>query len=117
MYDNCGELQDSICILAPKTGMDAQGNTVRAWQPYITTRAQARDRSGRETYTGAQIQSEKIKDFKIRWHAGLTEGMAVSYQGAVYEITDIDHLGNQRRGWMLLRTKRLKEEGATHGDL
>lgn len=117
MYDNCGQLQDSVCILTPKWHPDDQGNTVRTWDTWLITKAQARDRSGRELYTGAQVQAEKQKDFKIRWHAGLTEGMAVEYHGAVYEITDIDHLGNQRRGWMLLRTKRVKAEGGAHGDL
>ena len=43
--------------------------------------------------------------------------MAVNYLGAVYEITDIDHLGNQRRGWMLLHTRRIKGECESHGEI
>lgn len=117
MYDNCGELRDAICILAPERGQDSQGNATSKWTVLAQTMAQARDRSGREFYSGAQVQTEKVKDFKIRWREGLSEGMGVQYRGAVYEITDIDHLGNRRGGWMLLRTRLVKGEGAPHGEL
>lgn len=117
MYDNCGELRDWIVLLAPRSGQDSQGNATRDWEVLARIKAQARDVGGREFYAAATVQAEKRKDFKIRWRAGLTEGMAVEYLGAVYEITDIDHLGNQRRGWMLLHTRRIKGECETHGEI
>ena len=117
MYDNCGALRDRITLLTPQRSRDAQGNAVRTWAVLCETMAQARDQSGREFFAAAQHQTEKVKIFKVRWRAGLSEGMAVRYAGAVYEIVDIDHLGNQRRGWMLLRTKLIKGEGEQHGNL
>lgn len=117
MYDNCGELREDITLLLPVTGQDSQGNATHGWEVLTRTRAQVRDVGGREYYAAATTQSEKRKDIKIRWRFGMTEGMAVEYCGAIYEITDIDHLGNRRGGWMLLHTRRIKGEGETHGEI
>lgn len=117
MYDNCGELRDWIAILIPKCSHDSQGNTIRSRELLCRIKAQARDAGGKEAYLAATVQNEKRMDFKIRWRDGLCEGMSIEYLGAVYEITDISHLGFQRRGWMLLHTRRMKGENETHGTI
>lgn len=117
MIDNCGQLQDSIEILRPQQSQDSQGNAITTWQLVAETMAQARDLSGREFFAAAQHQMENVMNFKIRWRAGLTCGMHILYAGAEYDIIQVNHLGNQRRGYMLLRAKLIQGEGAAYGIL
>lgn len=117
MYDNCGELKDRIALLTRRTGQDSQGNATESWDELASVYAQARDLSGREFFAAAQHQMENVMNFKIRWRTGLNTGMRVRYEGADYEIIQINHLGNRRRGWMLLRARLVQGEGESYGNL
>ncbi len=117
MIDNCGELQDPIQILAPQQSQDSQGNAITTWHVVAETMAQARDLSGQEFFSAAQHQMKNVMNFKIRWRAGLTCGMHIRYAGAEYDIIQVNHLGNRRRGYMLLRGSLIQGEGAAYGNL
>ncbi len=117
MKDNCGELRDPIQLLAPISSQDAQGNTVRRWQVVAETKAQARDLSGREFFAAAQHQMENIMNFKIRWRSGLSCGMRLRYQGALYDVLQVNHLNNRRGGYMLLRARLVQAEEETYGNI
>ncbi len=117
MLDQCGQLQDPIEILTPRKGEDGQGNATAEWDTLAETYAQARDVGGSALYTAAAHQIRNLMDFKIRWRAGMHCGLRIRYRGADYEILQVDHLGNQRRGWMLLHAKLVQGEGDTYGNL
>lgn len=117
MRDNCGLLRDRIQLLSPVSGQDDQGNTVRRWQVAAETMAQARDLSGREFYAAAQHQMENIMNFKIRWRSGLSCGMRLRYEGALYDVLQVNHLNNRRGGYMLLRARLVQAEEETYGNI
>lgn len=116
-YDNCGTLRDAIELWSPEAGIDSQGNACTTWQLTAAIHAEARDLSGREFFAAAAHQLENVMQFKIRWRQGLTTGTRLRYAGAWYEILQINHLGNRRGGWMLLRARLIQGEGVTYGTL
>lgn len=117
MHDNCGELRDPIKLLIREAGQDIEGNATETWRECASLMSQARDLSGREFFAASVHQMENVMAFKIRWRAGVNTGMHVLYQGQEYDIIQVDHLGNRRRGYMLLRARMIKEEGGSYGNL
>lgn len=82
-----GELSERITIEQASTSQDAVGQAVNSWSTVATVWAGVNPLSGREFFAAGATQSQETIVFRIRYMAGLTSAMRVSWQGNAYPMT------------------------------
>lgn len=97
-----GDLDRQITIEVPTETPNAIGEPIQSWAAFATVWAKVGPVRGRERFTADQVAAEADTTFRIRWLAGVTEKMRVSYDGRLYDITYIAELG--RRDGLDLQT-------------
>lgn len=117
MAMNVGEFRHEVKLLRRLTAQDSAGNDVNTWGVACRLRAAVKDVGGREFYEAAAHQLQNTVTFTLRWHAGLTGDMRLVFQGAVYEIMEINHLGYTRRDFMRIKARMIQGEEARYGEL
>lgn len=107
-----GDLRETITLLVPgKRVINSQGRPVTGWVPLMDCQAKVSDVSSRDFYVAQAYQAQDTVTFSIRWVQGLEKPLRVAFDGATYDVEEINHLG-YRRDFMQLKTKEVKGKGA-----
>ncbi|MER9422596.1 phage head closure protein [Mesorhizobium sp. M0317] len=100
-----GKLDREITIEGVTTAIDEYGNTVDAWMPRATMRAQLVTASTEEFQRAYGASGETAIVFRTRWLDSVTVADRVTYEGAHHNIVETKEIG-RRRG-LEIRTKRI----------
>lgn len=84
-----GRLRHSITIEQPVESQDDYGSTVTTWEPMATVRAEVKAIQGREYWAAQSTQSETTHQVRLRYVAGVTTKMRVSWDGALLDIESV----------------------------
>ena len=80
---------------------DAIGNHKNSWSDYFSCAATLNGESGSENETAGQTVENARCAFTVRWcseTASVTEtGFRITWNGELYNITNIDHQNNKRK--------------------
>lgn len=105
-----GDLRHLILILKPKEGLpDTLGHPTVAWSEYSRIYAAVKDVSGREFYEAHSYHMEDVVTFTIRYDSTITAAMRVQWNGTLYEILQVNHLG-YTGDFMNLKTRTCQRE-------
>lgn len=103
-----GDLDRRVTIQQRTDTQDSYGEPIAAWADLAEVWAQVTPVRGVERLTAEQLTSDVTTRFRIRYRAGITEQMRLSYEGRVYQIHAVLELG-RREGLDLLAS--LLQEG------
>ena len=92
-----GQLRHRVIIQTPTETQDAQGQPVKSWGTFATVHANVLPLKGREYFNAQQINAETTTKFVIRYLAGITEKMRISYDSKLYNIQGIVNVGERDR--------------------
>ena len=70
---------------------------MKSWGTFATVHANVLPLKGREFFNAQQINAETTTKFVIRYLAGITEKMRISYDSKVYNIQGIVNVGERDR--------------------
>ena len=104
------ELDERITIEQKTPVRGASGGTTHLWTEFAKVWARKQDFAGTEkraTSHGGEV-AEARTEFKIRYRAGVTPAMRVSFGGAHYNIKHVKDLSGL---WMILTC----DTGVNHG--
>jgi len=102
---NIGRLDRKIVIESQTFSTNSIGEYTSSWSTFHTAFASIKKVSGSEKIEADQITATNKVRFKIRFFDGITEAMRVVYNGAYYDIIEIQEL--DREGLFLTATKKL----------
>ena len=102
---NIGRLDRKIVIENQTFSTNSIGEYTSSWSVFHTTFASIKKVSGSEKIEADQITATNKVRFKIRFFDGITEAMRVVYNGAYYDIIEIQEL--DREGLFLTAIKKL----------
>ena len=117
MAINVGSFRHLISLQERIAERDAAGNERITWRTQRQIYAAAADVSGREFYEAAAHQMENVVTFTFRWQYGLTNDMRILFNGAPYQIVQINHLGYTARDFMRVKAVLFQGEEAPYGTL
>jgi len=99
---NAGELNQRITIQQATTSRDGYGAETKTWATHATVWASKKHSTSRELYAAQKVNAEITDLFIIRYRAGVTTRMRVSYNGKYYDILGADDPDGRRREIHLL---------------
>ena len=102
-----GQLRHSI-IIQKTTQTNAYGKITNSWATHATIFAEVMPQTGSEYWSAKQRQEKEPIIFRIRYAAGITEKMRVSFNSKTYDINSIVNV-SQRNIEMLLVTEEYEE--------
>ena len=102
---NIGRLDRKIVIEQQTFSNNSIGEYVSSWSVFHTAFASVAKVSGSERVEADQITATNKVRFKVRFFDGINEAMRVLYNGAYYDIIEIQEL--DREGLFLTATKKL----------
>jgi len=98
-----GQLRHSIIIQKP-TDANTYGKVASAWATHATVFAEVMPQTGSEYWSAKQTQEKEPIIFRIRYVAGITEKMRVSFNSKIYDINSVVNV-SQRNIEILLVTE------------
>lgn len=84
-----GRLRETIVIQRNTPTRSPAGDDEPAWTAFITTRAGVEPMTGREYLGSDQVQSETTHKFTIRYQAGITPAMRISWDSRLFDIQSV----------------------------
>lgn len=102
-----GNLDRRVTIQQRTDVQDTYGAPVPTWSDLAEVWAQVTPVRGVERMTAEQLTSDATTRIRIRYRAGITELLRVSYEGKVYQIHAVLEVG--RREGLDLLTSLLQE--------
>lgn len=100
-------LNKRITIEQLAVTVNDNGFETEAWTIYKTVWAAAVNLSGREYYAAAAVKAEKTTEFVIRYLAGATTKMRISFQDKYYNIASVDNV-DFASNFMVLRATEVE---------
>lgn len=91
-----GRLINKIVIESVTETRSSTGAVTRTWATFATVWASKREPRGREFFAGGAQQAETTVVFAIRWLAGVTTKMRITFDGKVYDIKAITDPDDRR---------------------
>jgi SPP1 family predicted phage head-tail adaptor len=102
--------RDKVITIQSKTmSTDSYGGQVETWADFAKVWANVWPLKGRELVAAQAAQSETTVRFNIRWIAGLTEAMRISYNSKLYDITGIIDVGEKHVEFEIMAKTGLSE--------
>lgn len=93
MKTRAGELRELITLLSPTGAIDATyGGETGATATFAQAWAKTVVRSGRERVEAHSLNAVQTITFVIRYLAGVSAAMMVSYRGSIYKITAVTEI-------------------------
>lgn len=86
---DAGRLDKRVTIQSMTATRNAIGEPVEAWADVATVWAAVEPVQGREFWEQQQVQSEVTTRIRIRYRAGVTAAMRVTYGGRFYNIKSV----------------------------
>lgn len=93
-----GRLDRLITIEQVSETRDAVGGIIKTWTTWKEVWASKLDVAGREYFDAQAVQAEVTTTFRIRYVAGLSPKMRISYAGETYDIESVAEFG-RREMW------------------
>lgn len=90
-----GELDRKIIIQSLTQTRDAYGATVDVWATFAEVWARKRDIRGDEYFAAQQVNARVDVVFLIRYLAGVTNTMRISYNNQFWDIRSINEIGRR----------------------
>lgn len=90
--------------------VDKYGRRQVRWVHWRTLRARASDVSGKDYFDAAAYQMQDTVTFTTRWIEGITTAMRILWEGKVYVIDQINHLG-YRRDFIRIQARMVDPDG------
>lgn len=84
-----GELDRRVTLQQRSTSQDTFGQQVTTWTDVAVLWANVRPLSGRELLTAGAINAELSHVVTIRYRAGITPAMRLTYGGQVFNILSV----------------------------
>lgn len=99
-----GELRHRITIQYKVTVIDAYGGETITWTDYLTCWGAVEPLSGREFLEGRRLENEIGHRIRIRYRAGLTPSMRVSWDDRIFDIESVlERSSGRRELWLMCR--------------
>jgi len=92
-----GRLRHLIVIEQASEANDSQGQAIKTWSTFATVHAAVEPLTGREYEAAAQINAETTTRITIRYLAGITQKMRISYDSKLYNIEAMRNIGERDR--------------------
>jgi len=83
------------------------GFDIENWVSYTTVWAAPVNLSGREYFAAMAVQAEKTTEFVVRYKAGITTDMRISFNSKYFNIISIDDV-DYGHAFMVLRATEVK---------
>lgn len=90
-----GKLDRRIVIQSASLAQNSVGEAVETWATWKTVWATVQDLRGREYFQSRAENAEVTTKFTIRHLDGLKAEMRISYDGDIYDIEHISHMGRR----------------------
>lgn len=84
-----GQLDTPIIIQSKTIEQDSFGDTIETWSNFATVWSKVTQLSARERFRSDAVLQARTAKFLIRYLAGLTENMRISYDSLIWVITGI----------------------------
>lgn len=84
-----GQLRHRLVIEEATEARDAHGQAVATWSTFATVDGSLEPLTGREIFAAAQPVGEITARARIRYLAGVTEKMRISFESRIYAITAV----------------------------
>lgn len=97
-----GRLREEIVIQEKSVVRDAFGGETVSWVTFASVRAEVQPIAGREYVAMRQAQAEISIRFRLRYVAGVTPAMRVSWNGGTYDIVEAINVNARNRELELL---------------
>jgi len=104
-----GKLRKSIELQRRSTIQDDYGQPQPVWETVATTNAEFELLSGRELIAAQAVQSEVTHNVTIRYRAGITPAMRISYGGRLFNIHAVLDESERHRMLTLLCSEGLND--------
>lgn len=91
-----GALRHRLTIQKVTEERDSLGQAIETWSQFAVVYGSIEPMSGRERFLAAQTHAEATYRSRIRWIAGLTPKMRISFGEKIYHITYIADDGRRR---------------------
>lgn len=105
---NAGELRHSITIEQAVETQDGYGAPAVTWTPFAAQRrAKVEPLSGREYFAAQAMQATIDTKITLRYLAGVTPKMRVTYAGRVFDIDTPINVDERNRWLILMCTERV----------
>ena len=105
-----GDLRQMVTLIRPDASVGAHQRRVIEWTDVATVPAAKADVSGREFFQAQAYNAEDVVTFTIRWRDDIRATWRIRYQETVYNILEINHLGNMR-DYMRIKTRAVGAGG------
>ena len=107
-----GELDQRVTIREKVRASDGAGGFTESWQDYATRWAKVKPMSGERRFAAAQTDHLRDTEVTVRRDPGITESMAIVWQGQSLDIRFIEDHG-PRAAYMRLECQAGGVEDAT----
>ena len=104
-----GRLRHQVIIQTPTETNDSQGQAVKPWATFATVHAAVEPLAGREYIAAAQINAETTTKIIIRYLAGITQKMRISYDSKIYNIESMKNVGERDRQLELMCSEGIND--------
>jgi len=84
-----GKLRHQIVIEQSTEARNSVGEVTASWATFATVRASVEPMQGRESFVASQDLAERTVRFRIRYLAGITPKMRVSYDSRTFDIQSV----------------------------
>lgn len=101
-----GRLRHLVVIQKNTPGQSGSGAEVPSWATFATTYAAVEPIKGREYFQAGRVNAETTHLITIRHAAGVDEGMRVSWDGRLFDITSAINIEERDREMQLVCTER-----------
>ena len=92
-----GKRRHQIVIEQPADAADTRHGYAPTWSTFATPLASYREMSASEAFETQRTEGKRVVEFGIRYIAGITAKMRISYDGALYDIRPpVDPNGRKR---------------------
>ena len=87
-----GELRHAITIQVAAESQDTNGALTLTWTTYAQVNARIDPYGGGEKWGDAALQTTNLFKIKMRYCAGITTKMRVSFNGRIFDIKNIENV-------------------------
>lgn len=101
-----GELRHLITIQQPIASQSSSGEETYTWPTYAQVYAAIEPMTMREFYQLDQDTAERTVHFIIRYKAGITAKMRISWDSRLYDIQSIINTKQRNRSMVLIAVER-----------
>ncbi len=93
----CGSLRHKIVIEENTPSSNGDGTFDDSWSNYVTLRAEAEPKGGRELFKSEQFFAKISTVFKVRYYNGIIPAMRINWNSRIFNILSSINTMEQNR--------------------